>query len=118
MGQPRRGTIRHGDLVRLNWSSDLKTCQLTNETTEVSGDGGPTISADGTRVAFESGANINDTIPEGNIDVYLTTCSGPNASRAIPTLNNIQAICVILCFKERSCGIPLFKGGSSTFALY
>ena len=56
--------------------------QITDETAGVSTR--PSINADGTRIAFESDANINGGNPEGNREIYLAICFEP---QSIPTLS-------------------------------
>jgi len=58
--------------------------QITDETGVDSGD--PSINSDGTRIAFESNANINGGNPEENEEIYLAVCFDPDA-RIIPTLS-------------------------------
>jgi len=51
---------------------DTTTGIFTQITDETSGDSfRPSINADGTRIAFDSNANINGGNPEGNLEIYL-----------------------------------------------
>ena len=56
--------------------------QITDET--AGGSVRPSINADGTRIAFDSSANINGGNPEGNFEIYLAVCFEP---QPIPTLS-------------------------------
>jgi hypothetical protein len=51
--------------------------QITDETAGISADA--VISGDGTRIAFESNADINMGNPDGNAEVYLIVCFDPPA---------------------------------------
>jgi len=54
---------------------DTTTGIFTQITDETEGESrGPSIDADGTRIAFRSTANINGGNPEGNFEIYLSTC--------------------------------------------
>jgi len=66
---------------------DTTTGIFTQITDETSGDSfAPSINADGTRIAFDSTADINGGNPEGNFEIYLAVCFDPSA-RTIPTLS-------------------------------
>jgi Tol biopolymer transport system component len=59
--------------------------QITDETA-----GNSTVSSintDGTRIAFQSRANINGGNPDGNDEIYLAVCLDPTTARNIPTLS-------------------------------
>ena len=58
--------------------------QITDET--VGSSFNPSINADGTRIAFQSSADINGGNPEGNIEIYLANCFDLD-DRVIPTLS-------------------------------
>jgi Tol biopolymer transport system component len=45
------------------------------------------INTDGTRIAFQSRANINGGNPDGNDEIYLAVCLDPTTARNIPTLS-------------------------------
>jgi len=67
---------------------DTETGMFTQITDETTGDSFlPAINPDGTRIAFESNADINGWNPEGNLEVYLTACIDPNAPSSVPTLS-------------------------------
>jgi Tol biopolymer transport system component len=59
--------------------------QITDETARDSRD--PSINADGTRIAFQSDADINGGNPEGNREIYLAACFDPATARNIPALS-------------------------------
>ena len=65
---------------------DTTTGITTQITFETAGDSrGPSINADGTRIAFDSDANINGGNPDGNLEIYLAVCF--DVPRPIPTLS-------------------------------
>jgi len=67
--------------------SDTSTEMIIQITKETAGTSFlPAINADGTRIAFESTANINGGNPEGNQEIYIATCFDLDA-RVIPTLS-------------------------------
>ena len=68
---------------------DITTGIFTQITDEPSGDSeNPSINIDGTRVAFESRANINGGNPTGLSDqIYLARCLDTAVGRPIPTLS-------------------------------
>ena len=69
------------------WLFDTVTGIFTQVTDETAGDSrGASINADGTRIAFNSTANINGGNPEGNFEIYVTTCF-EGSGFAIPTLS-------------------------------
>ena len=57
--------------------------QITDETSGISF--GSSINADGTRIAFDSDADITGGNPEGNFEIYLAVCF--DVPRPIPTLS-------------------------------
>jgi len=58
--------------------------QITDETSGDSEDS--SINADGTRIAFQSDADINGGNPDGNQEIYLAICFDLD-DRVIPTLS-------------------------------
>lgn len=71
------------------WLFDTKNGKFT-QVTDVSGDGDsfhPVVSADGTRVAFDSRAIINGGNSQEVLQVFLATCLDPLTARNIPTLS-------------------------------
>jgi len=73
----------NAEIYLFNTTTGIIT-QITDEPAGGSFD--PSINADGTRIAFESSANINGGNPEGNDEIYLAVCFDTSVARPIPTL--------------------------------
>ena len=76
---------------------DTTTGIFTQITDETEGESrGPSIDADGTRIAFRSDANINGGNIEGNFEIYLSTCldlattGGSSCALASPGATNFS----------------------------
>ncbi len=70
------------------WLFDTGNGEFTQVTDVSDGDSfHPVLNADGTRVAFDSRANINGGNPQEILQVFVATCLDPMTARNIPTLS-------------------------------
>jgi Tol biopolymer transport system component len=81
------------DEIFLFDTSTMSTTQITHETDGFSAS--PSISSDGTRIAFLSTADINGGNPEGNFEIFLAVCEG-QAGNGVPGDANADGLINIL----------------------